>query len=214
MAPASSVVICTLYIGNGSARRNPPFGGNRGGLSPPAAHPREGMRSWAAPVFRRHPLRQGPQLRAARGGLRRSCTRSKPGGSASRMRGQSVPPVASSRTSTRRSPPWRRCAMPSQPGSTRREISERSREAVILATHEAVANAIQHSGTADRIRVRADAESGRPHDRGLRRRSVEDPRRSAAARTGTGSQPDPRPGVRRDDRTDAGGTTVRLRQLP
>ena len=40
----------------------------------------------------------------------------------------------------------------------RRELSEPSREAVILATHEAVANAIQHSGTADRIRVRADAK--------------------------------------------------------
>ena len=39
-----------------------------------------------------------------------------------------------------------------------RDLSARSRDAVILATHEAVANAIQHSGTADRIRVRADAE--------------------------------------------------------
>ena len=44
-------------------------------------------------------------------------------------------------------PPWRRYVMPSQPGSSRREMSERSRVAVILATHEAVANAIQHSGT-------------------------------------------------------------------
>ena len=40
----------------------------------------------------------------------------------------------------------------------RREISDRSRVAVVLATHEAVANAIQHSGTTDRIRVRADAK--------------------------------------------------------
>ena len=32
---------------------------------------------------------------------------------------------------------------------------------MILATHEAVANAIQHSGTANRIRVRADAEADR-----------------------------------------------------
>ena len=40
---------------------------------------------------------------------------------------------------------------------TRRDIGERSRVALVLATHEAVANAIQHSGTADRIRVRADA---------------------------------------------------------
>jgi len=37
-------------------------------------------------------------------------------------------------------------------------LSARSREAVILATHEAVANAIQHSGTNNRIRVRAAAE--------------------------------------------------------
>jgi anti-sigma regulatory factor (Ser/Thr protein kinase) len=39
----------------------------------------------------------------------------------------------------------------------RRNLSDRSRAAVILATHEAVANAIQHSGTIDRIRVRVDA---------------------------------------------------------
>jgi anti-sigma regulatory factor (Ser/Thr protein kinase) len=39
-----------------------------------------------------------------------------------------------------------------------REVGERARHAVILATHEAVANAIQHSGTAARITVRADAE--------------------------------------------------------
>jgi len=38
-----------------------------------------------------------------------------------------------------------------------RGLSESSRVAVILATHEAVANAIQHSGTIDPIRVRADA---------------------------------------------------------
>ena len=40
-----------------------------------------------------------------------------------------------------------------------RDLSARSREAVILATHEAVANAIQHSGTINCIRVRADAEA-------------------------------------------------------
>ncbi len=39
-----------------------------------------------------------------------------------------------------------------------REISDRARVALVLATHEAVANAIQHSGTTDRIRVRADAK--------------------------------------------------------
>ena len=96
----------------------------------------------------------------------------------------------------------------------RREMSERSREAVILATHEAVANAIQHSGTADRIRVRADANPA-----GLTIEVSDD---------GAWRIPDDPPPLERGRglnlirslvsdatiQTDAGGTTVRLRQLP
>jgi anti-sigma regulatory factor (Ser/Thr protein kinase) len=95
----------------------------------------------------------------------------------------------------------------------RRDMSERSREAVILATHEAVANAIQHSGTADRIRVWADAKPD-----GL---TIE------VSDAGAWRIPDDPPPLERGRGlnlirslvsdatilTDAGGTTVRLRQL-
>ena len=93
-------------------------------------------------------------------------------------------------------------------------MSERSREAVILATHEAVANAIQHSGTADRIRVRADA--------------TPDGLTIMVADAGAWRIPDDPPPLERGRglnlihslvsdatiETDAGGTTVLLRQLP
>jgi len=96
----------------------------------------------------------------------------------------------------------------------RPEISERSRQAVILATHEAVANAIQHSGTDDRIRVRAEAKPD-----GLTIEVTDD---------GTWRIPDDPPQLERGRdldlirslvsdatiHTDTGGTTVRLRQLP
>ena len=95
----------------------------------------------------------------------------------------------------------------------RREMSEPSRDAVILATHEAVANAIQHSGTADRIRVRADATDGLTIE-------VSD--------DGAWRIPDDPPPLERGRgldlirslvsdatiQTDARGTTVRFRQLP
>ena len=90
----------------------------------------------------------------------------------------------------------------------------RSRDAVILATHEAVANAIQHSGTADRVRVRADAKPD-----GLTIEITDD---------GVWKIPDDPPSQERGRGlslirslvsdatidTDAGGTTVRLHQLP
>ena len=93
-------------------------------------------------------------------------------------------------------------------------MSEHSRDAVILATHEAVANAIQHSGTDDRIRVRADAKPD-----GLTIEVADD---------GTWRIPDDPPQLERGRgldlirslvsdatiHTDTGGTTVRLRQLP
>ena len=94
-----------------------------------------------------------------------------------------------------------------------RDLSARSRDAVILATHEAVANAIQHSGTVSRIRVRANAEAG-----GL---TIE------ISDNGEWRTPDDPPSQERGRgialirslvsnatiNTDAGGTTVLLYQL-
>jgi anti-sigma regulatory factor (Ser/Thr protein kinase) len=94
-----------------------------------------------------------------------------------------------------------------------RELSARSRDAVILATHEAVANAIQHSGTVSRIRVRANAEAD-----GL---TIE------ISDNGEWRTPDDPPSQERGRgialirslvsnatiNTDAGGTTVLLYQL-
>jgi len=95
----------------------------------------------------------------------------------------------------------------------RRDISERSRVALVLATHEAVANAIQHSGTVSRIRVRANAEAD-----GL---TIE------ISDNGEWRTPDDPPSQERGRgialirslvsnatiNTDAGGTTVLLYQL-
>jgi two-component sensor histidine kinase len=85
---------------------------------------------------------------------------------------------------------------------------------VILATHEAVANAIQHSGTVARVRVRVDAEPD-----GL---TIE------VADEGAWRTPADPPPLERGRglnlirslvsdatiETNASGTTIRLRQLP
>ena len=95
-----------------------------------------------------------------------------------------------------------------------RDLSVRSRDALILAIHEAVANAIQHSGTVDRIRVRADAEP--------------DCLTIEISDDGAWRIPDDPPSQERGRGlnlirslvsdatidTDAGGTTVRLHQVP
>ena len=83
---------CDRRLRRATLRARPDRGGNARVGRPCAGQDRSDRLAGHSRVFRRHPLRQGPQLRAARGGLRRSCTRSKPGGSASRTRVHSVPP--------------------------------------------------------------------------------------------------------------------------
>ena len=96
----------------------------------------------------------------------------------------------------------------------RRDLGVRTRDAVILATHEAVANAIQHSGTVNRIRVRANAEGEgftiAISDDG-RWRIPDDPPSQERGR-GLGLIRSLVTDATID--TNAGGTTVRLRHLP